>query len=388
MTEHSPKGAATPAARGTSWKALVATALMVLVVAAALWFWRASRAASPGWSGGGPIDVAAMTLKSGPVPVSIEAVGELRAVRQVSVANEIPGRIREIGFESGQRANAGVALIQLDDSTEQANLVAAKASAVFAQQQWQRANELSAVGATSKELLQQRRAERDQAAAQVQKIETRIRKMRVRAPFSGELGLRKVDLGQYLNAGDAIVTLTDLGTLYVNFDVPQRQLERLRVGQRVTVKADALDGSPQLATIDAIEPQVSNDTRNATVQATLNNKSGVLRPGMYVSVAVALPPEPDALLVPATAVMTSASGNAAAVIRGLSANRMGKAEIVPITTGRRIGDEIVVVDGLKSGDVVITEGQLRIRPGAAVHVVDAKPNDAGAKSSGTEATGS
>jgi multidrug efflux system membrane fusion protein len=120
----------------------------------------------------------------------------------------------------------------------------------------------------------------------------------------------------------------------------------------------------------------------------LNNKSGVLRPGMYVSVAVALPPEPDALLVPATAVMTSASGNAAAVIRGLSADRTGKAEIVPITTGRRIGDEIVVVDGLKSGDVVITEGQLRIRPGAAVHVVDAKPNDAGSKSNGTEATGS
>jgi multidrug efflux system membrane fusion protein len=388
MTEHSPKGAATPAARGASWKALVGTALVVLIVAGALWFWRTSRAASSGWSGGGPIDVAAMTLKSGPAPVSIDAVGELRAVSQVSVANEIPGRIREIGFESGQRANAGVALVQLDDSTEQANLLAAKASAVFAQQQWQRANELSAVGATSKELLQQRRAERDQAAAQVQQIETRIRKMRVRAPFSGELGLRKVDLGQYVNAGDPIVTLTDLGTLYVNFDVPQRQLERLRVGQRVTVKADALDGSPQQAVIDAIEPQVSNDTRNATVQATLNNKSGVLRPGMYVSVAVALPPEPNALLVPATAVMTSASGNAAAVIRGLSANRTGKAEIVPITTGRRIGDEIVVVDGLKSGDVVITEGQLRIRPGAAVHVVDAKPSDAGSKSSGTEATGS
>ncbi|PMS21630.1 efflux transporter periplasmic adaptor subunit [Trinickia dabaoshanensis] len=387
MNEHSPKGAATPAVRGTSWKALVGTALIVLAIAAALWFWRTSRAASSGWSSGGPIDVAAVTVKAGPAPVSIDAVGELRAVRQVSVANEIPGRIREIGFESGQRANAGTPLIQLDDSTEQANLVAAKASAIFADQQLKRANELSAVGATSKELLQQRRAERDQAAAQVQQIETRIRKMRVRAPFSGELGLRKVDLGQYVNAGDPIVTLTDLSTLYVNFDVPQRQLDRLRIGQRVTVKADALDGAPQQAAIDAIEPQVSNDTRNATVQASLSNKTGVLRPGMYVSVAVALPPEPDALMVPATAVMTSASGNAAAVIRALTAGRTGKAEIVPITTGRRIGDEVVVLDGLKPGDVVITEGQLRVRPGAAVHIVDETANGPTGKTSSANATG-
>ncbi|WP_116139991.1 efflux RND transporter periplasmic adaptor subunit [Trinickia diaoshuihuensis] len=387
MNEHSPKGTATPAVRGTPWKAVAGTALVLLVVAAALWFWRTSRAASQGWPSGGPIDVAAMTLKAAPAPVSIDAVGELRAIRQVDVANEIPGRIREIGFESGQRANAGAALIQLDDSTEQANLAAAKASAVFAEQQWQRANELSAVGATSKELLQQRRAERDQATAQVRQIETRIRKMRVHAPFAGELGLRKVDLGQYLNAGDPIVTLTDLSTLYVNFDVPQRQLERLRVGQRVTVKADALDGSPQQATIDAIEPQVSNETRNATVQATLTNQTGILRPGMYVSVAVALPPEPDALLVPATAVMTSASGSAAAVVRALSADRTGKADIVPITTGRRIGDEIVVTDGLKTGDVVITEGQLRVRPGAAVRVVDRASAGMSAQSTSAQSTG-
>jgi multidrug efflux system membrane fusion protein len=155
----------------------------------------------------------------------------------------------------------------------------------------------------------------------------------------------------------------------------------------VTVKADALDGSPQQATIDAIEPQVSNETRNATVQATLTNQTGILRPGMYVSVAVALPPEPDALLVPATAVMTSASGSAAAVVRALSADRTGKADIVPITTGRRIGDEIVVTDGLKTGDVVITEGQLRVRPGAAVRVVDRASAGMSAQSTSAQSTG-
>lgn len=387
MNEHSPNGAATPRKGGAPWRAAVSVVVIVLIVAAALWFWRTSRAASQGWAPGGPIDVVAVTVKAGPAPVSIEAVGELRAVRQVIVANEIPGRVSEIGFEAGQRAKAGTVLIQLDDSTEQANLSAAKASAVFAQQQWERANELVAVGATSKELLQQRRAERDQAAAQVQQLETRIRKMHIRAPFAGELGLRQVDLGQYLDAGEKVVTLTDLGALYVNFDVPQQQLDRLQVGQHVAIRTDSPGASPLDARINAIEPQVGKDTRNATVQAVLNNPKDALRPGMFVSVAVALPAEPGALLVPTTAIMTSASGNTAAVVRGLSAQRTGKADIVPITTGRRIGDQVIVVDGLKAGDVVVTEGQLRIQPGAAVHVVNRPAAGASALPGAAQATG-
>ncbi|RKP47518.1 efflux RND transporter periplasmic adaptor subunit [Trinickia fusca] len=388
MNEHSPIGAATPQKSGAPWKAAASAVVIVFVVAAALWFWRASRAASQGWAPGGPIDVVAATVKAGPAPVSIEAVGELRAVRQVVVANEIPGRVNDIGFEAGQHTKAGTVLIQLDDSTEQANLAAAKASALFAQQQLERANELVAVGATSKELLQQRRAERDQAAAQVQQLETRIRKMHIRAPFAGELGLRQVDLGQYLDAGEKVVTLTDLGALYVNFDVPQQQLDRLQVGQHVAITTDSPGASPLEARINAIEPQVGKDTRNATVQAVLNNPKEALRPGMFVSVSVALPAERDALLVPTTAVMTSASGNTAAVVRGLSAQRTGKADIVPITTGRHIGDQVVIVDGLKAGDVVVTEGQLRIQPGAAVHVVNHAVAGVSALPGATQATGS
>ncbi len=274
-------------------------------------------------------------------------------------------------------------LVQLDDSTEQADLVAAKAAATFAQLQFVRASELAATGATSRELLQQRQAERDQTAAQVQQLEARIRQKRIRAPFDGELGLRQVDLGQYLNPGDAAVTLTDLDRLYANFDVPQQELARVKVGQTVQVRIDTTGVEPVEATISAIEPQVGRDTRNASIQAEVDNKGRTLQPGMYATVAVALPAEADALTLPVSVVMTSASGDAAAVVRELSPERIGKAEIVPIIVGRRIGDQVVIARGLKAGDVVITEGQLRVRPGINVRVVD-KSTPTGASVGGSK----
>ncbi|MBZ0106781.1 MAG: efflux RND transporter periplasmic adaptor subunit [Sulfuricella denitrificans] len=352
------------------WRAIVIAFVLLAVVIAGLWLWRTSRSGGPGYTPPGAIDVVAMTVKSEPAPASLEALGELRAVRQVTLSGEVAGRIAAISFEPGQRVKASTLLVQLDDSSEQADLAAAKAGATFAQQQLARASELAATGATSKEVLQQRQSERDQKVAAAQQLEARIQKMRIRAPFPGVLGLRQVDLGQYLNAGDKAVTLTDLDTLYVNFDVPQQELAQLRVGQRVEVRSDTPGVASLPAKITAIEPQIGRDTRNATIQALLANPRRTLRPGMYVTVAVALPDEPEAVLVPATAIITSASGDAAAVVRELSAQQTGKAEIVPIITGRRIGDRVVVTRGLKTGDVVVTEGQLRIQPGAAVHLIE------------------
>lgn len=363
--------AAAPSISPRPWRAIVIAFVLLAVVITGLWFWRTSRSGGPGYVPPGAIDVVAMTVKSEPAPASLEALGELRAVRQVTLSGEVAGRIAAISFEPGQRVKASTLLVQLDDSSEQADLAAAKAGATFAQQQLARASELTATGATSKEVLQQRQSERDQKVAAVQQLEAHIRKMRIRAPFAGELGLRQVDLGQYLNAGDKAVTLTDLDTLYVNFDVPQQDLAQLRVGQRVEVRSDTPGAAPLQAKITAIEPQIGRDTRNATVQALLANPRRTLRPGMYVTVAVALPAEVDALLVPTTAIITSASGDAAAVVRELSAQQTGKAEIVPITTGRRIGDRVVVTRGLKAGDVIVTEGQVRIQPGAAVHIATA-----------------
>lgn len=354
---------------------MISLAAVALVVAG-LWFWRTSKSGGDGWAGSGPLDVVATTLESRTAPVSLTALGELRAVRQVTLSAEVAGRVAAIAFEPGQRVQAGAMLVQLDDATEQADLAAARAAAAFAEQQLARAGELAATGATSREILQQRQAERDQTAAQVQQLAARIRQKRIHAPFAGELGLRRIDLGQYLNPGDAAVTLTDLDRLYVNFDIPQQELARVRVEQTIQVSLDTPGAEPVQATISAVEPQVGRDTRNATVQAVLKNARRTLQPGMYVTVAVTLPAEPDALVLPASAVMTSASGDTAVVVRGLSPEKVGKAEIVPIVVGRRFGDQVVVARGLKNGDVVVTEGQLRVRPGGDLRVMDASAQSA------------
>jgi multidrug efflux system membrane fusion protein len=353
-----------------AWKALAVAIALIATVVVLLGFWRASRSGGPGWRPPEAIDVVAMRMSAEPAPARLEALGEVRAVRQVMLSSEVSGRVAMIGFEPGQRVKAGAVLLRLDDAVEQADLAAAHAGAVFARQRLERASELAASGAVSRETLQQRQAERDQSVAQVRQLEARIRQKHLRVPFDGELGLRWVDPGQYVNAGERVVSLTDLETLYINFDVPQQQLARLEVGQAVEVRSDAPDAATLQAHISAVEPQVGRDTRNVTVQATLKNEGRALWPGMYVTAAVVLPSEPDALLLSASALMTSASGDAVAVVRELSADKLGKAEIVPVTAGRRLGDRVLVTRGLQAGDVVVTEGQVRLRPGAAVRVVD------------------
>ncbi|MEQ9947337.1 efflux RND transporter periplasmic adaptor subunit [Pectobacterium aroidearum] len=378
MSEPSP---GSPARKPSGFNAIVIAGVVVTLIATSLWYWRSARQSQGGWAGGGPIDVVATTLHAQAAPVSLEGLGELRAVRQVMLSAEVAGRVATISFEPGQRVKAGTVLVQLDDATEQADLAAAKASAGFALAQFNRASELARTGAASREMLQQRQAERDQTAAQVQQLEARIRQKRIRAPFDGELGLRRIDLGQYLNPGDVAVTLTDPNQLYANFDIPQQELARVKVGQTVQVRIDTAGVAPVQATISAIEPQVGRDTRNASIQAEVDNQGRTLQPGMYATVDVMLPAEPDALTLPVSAVMTSASGDAAAVVRGLTPEKTGKAEIVPIAVGRRIGDTVVIASGLKAGDVVITEGQLRVRPGADLRVVD-KPAAEGVPATG------
>ncbi|KQP02537.1 efflux RND transporter periplasmic adaptor subunit [Pseudorhodoferax sp. Leaf265] len=357
-----------------AWRALATVAVAAALVAAALAAWRASRPTPPAWSGGAPVDVAATTLQAEVAPRTLQALGELRAVRQVMLPAEVAGRVAAIRFEAGRTVQAGQLLVQLDDATEQADLAAAQAQEVFARQQLARAQALAATGALAQEVLQQRQAEHDQSAARVLQLLARIRQKRIEAPFAGELGLRRIDLGQYLQPGDAAASLTDLSSLQVNFDLPQQELAHVRVGQSLLLHSGASDTAPVRARVSAVEPQVGRDTRSATVQATMFPASAAqhrLRPGMYVTVALELPPEAGALLLPATAVMTSSSGDQALRVRTLSADGIGQAEFVPITLGRRIGERVVVAQGLAAGDVVVTEGQLRVQPGSALRVVAA-----------------
>ncbi|MEJ2457786.1 MAG: efflux RND transporter periplasmic adaptor subunit [Novosphingobium sp.] len=351
-------------------KVLLGTAGALALLIAALIGWRTVRNSAPPPAAPPPLPVAAQAVAYRSVPDELQAVGSLRAVRAVTLAADTAGRITAIRFKAGDHVRQGAPILTLFDAPERADLAAARAKAAFARIQLQRSKDLAPSGAEPRELLQQRRADYDQAVAAVHQIEARLIQKAVRAPFAGEIGIRQVNLGQYLNPGDAIATLTALDSLYVNFTLPQGDLARLHVGMTVAVTSDAWPGRRFDARITAIDPVVESDTRNLSVQATLANPDNALRPGMYVTANVVLPGR-KALVVPATAIQTSASGDSVVVVRGQDARHGGKAQFVPVKTGRQIGDDVVVDSGLKPGDVVVTAGQLRIQPDAAVTVTSA-----------------
>lgn len=355
----------------------LATVLALALVLGGLFVWRMLKAGQAQEWHQAPLPVAAMQLEPREVPLSLEAIGTLRAVREVELSAEVAGRVSAIRFDSGAEVGAGALLVQLFDGPERADRDAARARTAFARAQVVRSEELAPSGAEPRERLEERRAERDQALAAVRQLDARLIQKQVRAPFTGQIGIRRVNPGQYLNPGDPVATLTDLSRLYAEFALPQQNLGMVKPGATVTVASDAYPLRTFTARVNAIEPRIGEDTRNVTVQATLSNGDRALRPGMYVTVSLALPPQRAALVVPATAIQTSAQGDSVIVIRGKDARRGGKAEFVPVRAGRRIGNDVVIEHGLKPGDVVVTEGQIRVQPGA--ELVVAKPKRAGVR---------
>ncbi|MHA6766373.1 efflux RND transporter periplasmic adaptor subunit [Sphingobium ummariense] len=348
-------------------RSMVWTALSLAALIAILFAWRVVHNTPPLPPPMPPTEVTAITVKPRQVLDELRAVGSLSAMRQVLLAAETPGRVTAIRFAAGDHVSQGTALLTLFDTPERSDLAAAHAKADFARIQLQRSKELAPSGAEPRELLQQRQAEYDQAVAAVAQVQARLVQKQVRAPFSGEIGIRRVNLGQYLNAGDGIATLTDLDRLYADFTVPQSELAKLQLGGPVLISADNQPGRTFSARITAIEPVVGSDTRNVIVQATLPNADHALRPGMYVTAHVQLAAR-KAIVVPTTAIQTSASGDTVIVVRAPDRAGQGKADIVPVKLGARIRDDVVVTEGLRPGDVVVTVGQLRILPGAAVRI--------------------
>jgi len=351
-------------------KRLLLTGLLLLAVFAVIFGWRQLRQGPPHGAGASsPLPVQALAVTPRDVPVNLKAVGTVQAVREVTLASETAGRVVAIHFEAGESARRGDTLVQLYDAPERADRAAAKAKADFARIQLARSRDLEPTGAEPRELLEQRRAELQQAEAAVAQLDARIAQKTVRAPFAGRIGIRRVNPGQYLNPGDPIATLAALDWLFVNFTLPQQDLANVRIGAPVRITSDAWPGRSFTARVNAVEPMIGTDTRNLTVQATLANPGEALRPGMYVTAMLELPSLPNGIMVPSTAIQTSASGETVVVVRGPRATREGVVAIVPVETGRRIGDDVVVLKGLKAGDVVVQSGQLRLQPGAKVKVV-------------------
>lgn len=312
--------------------------------------------------------VNAMVVEPQDLPHHLEAVGSLKAVQQVTLSPETAGRIAYLHFESGQHVKANTLLAQLYAGQEQASLLSAQAKFNYAEHQLKRAKKLVKTGAESIDVLQERQSAFDQAQSDVQFAQSQLRQKQIIAPFSGELGVKKINLGQYVNPGEAAVTLTNLDKLHVEFTLPQQNLAALNMGGKVTFTTDAYPDHTFTATVNAIEPQVDRNTRNILIQGTLDNPDHTLRPGMYGKAELALPPTPNTIVLPETAVQISAQGYSVTVIRGENAKEKGKADIISVQVGKRIDNAIQITDGLKAGDVVVLVGQNRVQPGAEVTV--------------------
>jgi len=324
-----------------------------------------------------PAQISAVEVTTEAVPRFAPAIGSLAAVHQVTINPEIGGRVVKIFFEPGATVKAGDPLVQLNDAPDRGDLANFQAQARFGEITLQHSSELAKHQYEARETVDQKQSLLDQARAQIIKTEALIEQKLIRAPFSGQLGVRQIEVGQYLTPGAPIVTLTDLSTLYVNFTLPGRQRPEIKVGQQVEVRSDAFPGRAFDAKITTIEPQISADTRTMMVQATMQNPDDALLPGMFIDAQVVLPPQPDMLVLPATAVEYTLYGDSVFVIRDDGKDATGapilKAVRTPVKTGARWGENVAILDGLKPGEQVVSAGQIKVQSGAQVKIGSPAP---------------
>jgi membrane fusion protein (multidrug efflux system) len=302
-------------------------------------------------------------------PSSLGAIGSVAAVQGVTVSADLPGIIERIEFESGRRVQAGDVLVRLDISQEREQLASAEAHRDLTHLDLDRSRQLLAKQVISQAEFDRAEAESKQADAAVREIQARIERKTIRAPFSGLLGLRQVDLGQYLNGGDAVVPLQSMDPVYINFALPQQDMAALRIGAAVRVSAENIDVGRAEGVITAMNSIVDEATRNVQVQATFRNPTGRLRPGMFVRVEASLGRGATVIGLPASAVNYAPYGNSVFVVtdmKGANGKPYRGVEQRFVQLGPRRGDQVSVVSGLKPGEEVVTSGGFKLRTGAAV----------------------
>ena len=305
----------------------------------------------------------------------LTANGSVAPVQGVMVGAEVPGKVVSINFESGTNVAVGDLLVQLDVSTENAQLRAAESVADLAKINLGRARELREKGTNASSDLDAAEAQAKQAAAAADNLRAVIAKKSIRAPFTGRLGIRLVQLGQILRDGESVVTLQTVDPIYTNFALPQQFLASLKVGENVRLTTDASPGETFAGKITAIAPEIDAVTRNIRIQATFANPAAKLRSGMFGSVAVLLPSTGSSLVIPSTAILHAPYGDSVFVITEGKNAKTGAAEKTIrqqfIRVGTVRGDFVTVVAGLKPGEWVVTTGIFKLRPGMSVIVDNA-----------------
>jgi membrane fusion protein (multidrug efflux system) len=331
-------------------------------------YWRSQGAANPAAMQQPPATVAVAAVEQSQWQPFLEAVGSLVATREVFVSLEIAGQVREILFESGASVAAGELLLQLDDSVDQAELKGLLADRRLAQLEFARAEKLLNDKLASQSNYDQAQARLQSAGALLDAKRAVIAKKAIRAPFPGVLGIRQVNIGQYLEPGSQIVSLQQLDPVYVDYALPERFISQVSLGQAVEIKVKAFPAEKFTGRISAIDPRVDRNTRSARIRATFANPTLQLRPGMFAEVQTLLPVRDNVLTVPQVAITYNPYGDAVFVVmekdEGLVVERR------QVQTGSVRDRRVEVTQGLSAGDRVVSAGQLKLRNGQPVVVDD------------------
>ncbi|NWA69248.1 efflux RND transporter periplasmic adaptor subunit [Pseudomonas reactans] len=334
------------------------------------------------------VSVAVATVVEQPWQQRLPAVGSLKALQGVNLSLEVAGTVKDVQFESGQNVKAGQPLVQLDSAVESALLETAQADLGLAHVDYGRGSQLVGSQAISKGEFDRLSAQLQKNKATVNQLKASLAKKHIVAPFSGTIGIRQVDVGDYLASGTVIATLQDLSSLYVDFYIPEHSVPRVALGQAVQVEVSAYPGEQFPGSISAINPKVENSTRNVLVRATLANPDGKLLPGMFTSLNVLLPNPAPQIVVPESAITYTLYGNSVYAVaeKKTDAGEVEKdadgkplliAERRFVETGERRGGLVLVSKGLKAGEQVVSAGQLKLDNGTPIAISPDKNLPAG-----------
>ncbi|MGY3027411.1 membrane fusion protein (multidrug efflux system) [Pseudomonas lurida] len=335
-----------------------------------------------------PVSVAVATAAERPWQLRLPSVGTLKALQGVNLSLEVAGTVKDVQFESGQKVRAGQPLVQLDSAVESALLETAQADLGLAQLDYGRGSQLVGSQAISKGEFDRLSAQLQKNKATVNQLKASLAKKHIVAPFSGTIGIRQVDVGDYLASGTVIATLQDISSLYVDFYIPEHAVPKVALGQAVQVEVSAYPGEQFPGSVSAINPKVENSTRNVLVRATLANPNGKLLPGMFTSLDVLLPNPAPQIVVPEGAITYTLYGNSVYAVAEkktdggeVEKDASGKPVLIAerrfVETGERRGGLVLVTKGLNAGEQVVSAGQLKLDNGTPIAISPDKNLPAG-----------
>lgn len=324
-----------------------------------------------------PVTISTGTARLVDYQAQLFSVGSVLAVNGVTVSPELAGVVVKINFNSGDLVQAGQSLVQMDTDLDLQDLKNNQAKLNLDQLDFQRKKRLYQSGAIAVSDYDLALSNLEQAQTMVAKDQVTIAKKDIKAPFSGKLGIRRINLGQYLNPGDAIVSLQQLDPLLVNFNLPQQDFPKLSLGEKIKLKTDLYPNQAFEGEVTAINSQVTQQTRNIEVQATLPNPENKLYPGIFANVSVLLPTSTKVVAVPNTAVSYSLYGDLVYVLTPTGKTNQSKAiyqaKAVQVTTGDPIDNDVIIESGIKANDIVVNSGQLKLQDGSLVYVNNEVP---------------